>query len=141
MFGAEIFGHAFQLRFRQAAVVVEGSFEFREVGPGCDGGFKQGDVFAFGVGVVAEVGVAGFDEDDGFESDFAEDGGEEDAGVDAVGLTGVPHLVEEADVLDVGARGGVGGAGDGAVGDAAVEDVVPYGEDLFADCVWATLVA
>ena len=81
--------------------------------------------------------MAGLDEDNGLEAYFAEDGGEEDAGIDAVGLAAVPHLVEEAYVLHVGARRGVGGAGDRGVGDAVREGVVPDGEDLFLDVLRA----
>lgn len=81
--------------------------------------------------------MAWFDEDDWAEAYLAEYGGEEDAGIDAVGLACVEYFVEEADVLDVGARVGVGCAGDGGVGDAAVEGVVPDGESLFCDVLCA----
>ena len=127
---------------REASLGVEALLEFWEVDPGGDGGFEE---FYFGVvffvGVVSEVGVAWFDEDEWAESYLAEDGGEEDAGVDAVGLMGVEDLVEEPDVLHVGGGGGVGGAGDGGVGDAAVEGIVPDGKDLFASGVGAVLVS
>ncbi len=74
--------------------------------------------------------MAGLDEDDGPQAYFAQDGGEVDAGVDAVGLARVPHLVEEAYVLHVGGGRRVGGAGDGGVGEAAQQRVVPDGQHL-----------
>ena len=133
----EVFGYGAD----GGGVGLQFALEVGEVDPGGDGGFEEGDVFAVFVGVVAEVGVAGFDEDDGFEAYFAEDGGEEDAGVDAVGLAVAVDFVEEAYVLDVGVGGGVGGAGDGGVGDAALEGVAPDGADLFGDVAGSVLVA
>ena len=108
----QVFLHLLELSFWQASVVVEAALEVGEVDPRGDGGFEEGYLLAVAVGVVAKVGVAGLDEDNGLEAYFAEDGGEEDAGIDAVGLAAVPHLVEEAYVLHVGAQRGVGGAGD-----------------------------
>lgn len=137
LFGREVFGDFLEVLFRDATVWVEVFAYLREVDPSGDGGFECGDVFTLFISVVAEVGVAGFDEDDGAEANLAEDGGEEDAGIDAVGLTGGEHFVEEAYVLYVGTRGGVGGAGDGGVGDAAVEGVVPDGEGLLGDILGA----
>ena len=104
-----------------------------KIDPAGDGGLKNVDVFAHSVGVVAEVGVAGLDEDDGFEAYLAHDGGEEDAGIDAVGLAGVIDFVEEAYVLHVRARCWGGGAGDGRVGDAVLEGIAPDGFDLCDD--------
>lgn len=131
--GCDVFGYFVELFFGDLPVGEERAAQLGEIDPGGDGCFEEGDVFVFAVGVVAEVGVAGFDEDDGSEAYLAQDGGEEDAGVDAVGLTCVVDFVEEADVLDVGAWVGVGGAGDGGVGNAAVEGIVPYGEGLVGD--------
>ena len=102
----------------------------REIGPAGNGGFEQLEGTAPVVGVVAEIGVAGLDKDDGFQPNLAHDGGEEDARIDTIGLTGVVDLVEEADVLDVGMLGGRRGAGDGGIGDAAFEGVIPDGFDL-----------
>ena len=129
----EVFAYLLEFVVRQASVVVEAPLEVWEVDPRGDGGFEECYLLAVAVGVVAEVGVTGFDEDDGLEAEFAEDGGEEDAGIDAVGLSGVVDFVEEADVLDVGAGRGVGGAGDGGIGYSVVEGVVPDGEDLVGD--------
>lgn len=131
-FFGEVFFDAGEFVFRESAIGIEISLELGKVDPGSDGGLKEFDVFAVAVGVVAEVGVAGFDKDDGFESYFAKDGGEEDACVNAVGLSSGKDFVEESDMLDIGARRWVGGAGDGGVGDAMVESVVPDGEDLVA---------
>ena len=130
LFGGEIFGYFLQLLFGQVAVGVEVAEQVGVVDPRGDGGFEEGYVFLFLVGVVAEVGVAGLDEDDGPQAYLAQDGGQVDAGVDAVGLARVPHLVEEAYVLHVGGGRGVGGAGDGGVGEAAQQCVVPDGQHL-----------
>ena len=85
--------------------------------------------------------MAGLDEDDGLEANLAHDGGEEDAGVDAVGLSRVVDLVEEAYVLDVGAFGWGRGTGNGGVGDAAFKGVVPDGLDLRGYTLCIFLVA
>ena len=130
---AEVLLNLLPLGIGQTSVGIEAALEVGEVDPGGDGGFEERELLAVAVGVVAEVGVARFDEDDRFEAEFAEDGGEEDAGVDTVGLARGEDFVEEADVLHVGARRGVGSAGDGGVGDAVVEGVVPDGEHLVAD--------
>lgn len=128
----EILFHALPFGIGKSPVGIEGTLEVGEVDPRGDGGFEERYVFTVAVGVVTEVGVAGFDEYDGFQAQFSEDRGEEDTCVDAIGLTGIEDFVEEAYVLNIGAWRGVGGTGDGGVSDAVVEGVIPYGEDLVA---------
>ena len=55
------------------SVWEEVALEVGEVHPGGDRCFEESDVAAVAVGVEAEVGVAGFDEDDCFEAYFAQD--------------------------------------------------------------------
>lgn len=64
----EVFGYLSEFFLREEALVVEGFAELGEVDPAGDGGFEEGDVLGLLVGVVAEVGVAGFDEDDRAEA-------------------------------------------------------------------------
>ena len=87
---------------RQTSVGVEAALQLRDVDPRGDGGLDELEVTAVAVCIVSEVGVAGLDEDDGTDAYLAEDGGEEDAGIDAVGLASVPHIVEETYVLHIG---------------------------------------
>lgn len=82
--------------------LVEASVKVWEVDPRGDGGFEEVDVTPILVSIVAEIGMAGFNEDNGFKTKFSEDGCEEDAGIDTVGLTGVADFVKETDVLYVG---------------------------------------
>ena len=62
---AEVLLNLLPLGVGQASVGIEAALEVGEVDPRGDGGFEECELLAVTVGVVAEVGVAGFDEDDG----------------------------------------------------------------------------
>ena len=118
MFWADIFGQIVEVAVGNATSFAHVFDDLGIVDPRGDGGLDKVDVFLFPIGVIAQIGVAGFDEDDGLEAYFAKDGGEENACVYTISLAGVIDLIKEPNMLYVGVRGGVGGACYGRVCEA-----------------------
>ena len=133
LLGFDFFGGGEELQFGKGLEFVRaqhGGFQ-------AEAGLRGGVEGAIGAQVEGDEAVAGHEDEAAFDADFGEDGGEDDAAIDAVGLGGFDAFIKEADDLGVG-EFAFGGGGDVAVFNAVALEDLPDGVDLLDDFVRVT---